>query len=377
MITKNRMLVLAAGLLLTAMGPALAEGEGWSWSVGPVYRGDMEVKFTGRSYVQEFGLHGANAYQQEPSGAASAAGYADRTYEDGFVNVDPGTVASGDGLTWFWGYESPAQYNAAADTLSFAAGSGGARLRHSVVSSTDLRGEDTMDAWGIGASAGRDLMTKGRVKVGIRVGGDVVWGIESTVRQSTYSERLSRETFSVVDVYDLEGVVPPAAPYAGTLDGPGPLIANIPGRRAETVTGGSSWTAENEVMLDLTIAIQELWVGPRVDVELAKGVTLFGTPYVSLTRVDARVERDEWFRAVYPDGRTDVLESWNDRKVDEELRFGVGVRAGARAQLSGPWFAELGVAYEKVDDLSIGIGPNNVEVDLSGYNVSAHVGRGF
>ena len=104
-------LALAAGLL-----PLAAQGGDVWLSAGPVWRGGMDVKFSGSSYAQTLGL---NTDVGVGIGAASA--YADRTYDDGYVNKDSslggGSVPN---TTWNWGYNTPGQYNAAApQTLTF------------------------------------------------------------------------------------------------------------------------------------------------------------------------------------------------------------------------------------------------------------------
>jgi hypothetical protein len=372
---RQHVSLFAVALMLIGCAAVLATEKNVWWSAGPVYRGDVELSVSGSSYVQQNKLHAASGAYQAPSGAGSASSYADRTYDDGFVAVDPGTIESGDGLTWYWGYSQAGQYNAAADTLTFTRG-GGRRVSVSTAVNAEWDDSDRMETWGVEFTAGGYLGEAGRATLGWQAGLGLLWNLDSRFSANTYSENISEQQFSIVDVYQLDGVVPPAAPYVGTYDGPGPLIPNRPSARQETVTGGTSWRAENEVRLDLDAAVQQLWVGPRLEAQAGKGVAVFCVPFVSLNRLEARYERDEWFYAVRGGQRTTIA-SWNNRVTDEQMLLGVGVRAGARVALSGAWFLDVGAGIESIESAETTIGPNTATLDLSGYSVVAQIGAAF
>lgn len=371
--TSTLLMVVAvlSGIAVLALGG----GGAWWWSVGPLYRGDMEISVSGTSYVQQNRVHAARGSYVAPNGVGSVSSFADRTYDDGFVAVDPGTIESGDGLTWFWGYVRPDQYNAAADTLSFSRG-GGSRVSVATTLNDALRDHDRMETWGVEMTAGRRLGKVGAAVVGVQAGLGFLWNLDSRLTGRTYAETISEKRFKVVDVYALDGVVPPPAPYQGTYDGPGPLIPNQPTARREVTTGGSTWRAENDVRIDLEAAVQQLWVGPRLELNAGKGVSVFCVPFVSLNRLEARYERDEWFYAIRNNQRT-TLASWHNRTTDEQWLLGVGVRAGARAKLGSSWFVDVVAGIESIETARTTLGPNEAALDLSAYSAMAQVGMEF
>ncbi len=358
------------------VGAVSAENGMWWWSVGPAYRGDMELTVKGSSYVQQNGLHAARGSYNSPLGQGAEPIYTDRVYDDGFVALDPGTIESGDGLTWYWGYTRPDQYNAAADTLTFRRG-GGSRVSVTTTLNGRLDDTDRLEAWAVEFTGGGRLTQRGQMSIGVQAGLGFLWNIDSRMSGRTYAETITEQRLAVVDVYQLDGVVPPAPPYSGTYEGPGPLIPNRPSARSEVVTGGTTWRAENEVRIDLDAAVQQLWAGPRFEWEAGKGMQVFCVPFVSLSRLEARYERNEWFCGIRADGAKTTLASWHNRTTDEQLLLGLGVRAGARVTLSGPWFLDVAAGYEAVESAETTLGPNTANLDLSGYTVLAQVGREF
>ena len=88
----------------------------------------MDAKVNGGSYVQEMGLHAAKPgrylpnvphvtlpYRYQPSDD-DISQYGNRSFDNGFVNMDPGTADPNTiepGLTWYWGYDHENQYNQA------------------------------------------------------------------------------------------------------------------------------------------------------------------------------------------------------------------------------------------------------------------------
>ncbi len=371
----SRWILGSAICILAVLLSFQASNAEWWWSVGPVYRGGMEVEFSGRSYVQELQIQGGRAYW-DLAGIGLPNEIGDRAYDNGFVNMDP--ITSFDGLTWFWGYQSAAQYVTEVPGGALWFSKDGVRQQtRSVVSSTSINSSDDMDGWGLGAVVGRNLAEQGNVRIGVNVGATALWDMESKKTESTYSEQFGLFSYMVVDAYPTFGQAIPVAPYEGTFFGLGPTIPNIPLRREEMETGRTFWRAENTVALSVNVALQELWFGPRLEMDVANDVSAYLTPFASVNRVEARLERKEDFALVYPDGRREVLQSWNDRKTDEEWLLGVGARAGARANLKNDWFVDVGVAYEWVDEMKAKIGPNQAKIDLNSYNAHVHVGRPF
>ena len=368
------MVVLVAVVLSFALKDALSADSGWWWSVGPVYRAEMDVEYSGSSYVQEQGVHAA-ASSSVDSGVGPADGYADRTYQDGFVNMDVATL--NDALTWYWGYANPAQYNAAADTLSFHGGNGGSRVARTTTMNETVDVTDDTEGAGVRAEFGRKVYGKGQISLDVCGGVQGIWNLENSQSGSTYSETITSRRYTVDDVYALEGVIPLPAPYEGTYNGPGPLIPNIPTSRQQQGGGGSSVTAENDIHIDTEADLESLWLGARASWKGNGPLVIFLQPFVSFNYLDLSAKRTEQFNKVYADGSVKTLNEWKDDESESEWLLGAGVSVGGRVSLNKDWFVDLSMMYENVEEGDVDVGPNTVTMDPSGYSVSLQIGRGF
>ncbi len=160
-------------------------------------------------------------------------------YLDGFVRLDSGTAETGD--TCNWGYQNASQFNGS--LLSFHGGDG-RRSEFNAGSGTEagvLGGElggnapfidiaymnPWRDAWSFGWQGGLSFFITdagGMLSTFAADGGRTDYGISYT------------------DVFELGTVIAPQAPYAGSIQGPGPLLPNIPVSRTpmEAVIGGET-----------------------------------------------------------------------------------------------------------------------------------------
>ncbi|MCD6338187.1 MAG: hypothetical protein J7M29_02240 [Verrucomicrobia bacterium] len=158
----------------------------------------------------------------------SAGGGVDREYDDGYVRVD--STGNQGGRTWNWGYENPAQVDLSNDAISM----------HAVTGMSAVQRKDITD----------DPHPGGEISVSRVIGkfGGALWGLEGGFGYTAVSLDDARSfgttITSVTDTFSLGGIVPPAAPYHGSFQGPGPKIGDEPARnvetRAVTVTGSRS-----------------------------------------------------------------------------------------------------------------------------------------
>jgi hypothetical protein len=319
------------------------------------------------------GLHAANPYKHSPAGNGELTTSADRIYDDGFVSMDPATDL--DSLTWYWGYDTASQYDAAADTLSFHL-SGGRQLTRTITQNDAANWDEDTDSAGVAVTAGRRLGTLLGLPVEICAGLQGAWGMGADVSGRLYSEAYVEKSFTTIDTYALDGVVPDAAPYVGTYDGPGALIPNTPTYRTQQVTGTRTWSAATEVDMDVDLALYECWIGPRVSAEITQRVGAFICPSLSLVLVDMEAERDEEFSAQYRDGSRKLISQWRDSASEQDVLFAVGLNAGLRVGLGGAWHADLSGSYSwATDDAEVAVGPNTVIIDPSGYTAAIQIGR--
>ncbi len=427
----NRLFLTIAVILAGVFVIRVQAGD-WSVSGGYVTRLGMDIDIRGSSHVQAQGIHAATPDLRLPakrqggppfrydSGTPDLAGYADRAFDDGLVFVDPGTADPNlPGLTWYWGYDNASQYRPSANALDF----------HRSVSGTDeqtltdvsfgeqvsrqtgrndaLALDDDVSGQGFGLTAGCGLYSKGMYDVEFCVGGGVLWGASSHTETSTYEERVRVDRIRVEDrfaytdthtyqdtyTYDTTGVVPPPAPYAGTYEGPGPLLPNLPSssRRAvmdsqrqtqstrlTSTEGSSTWTAANHVSFDVDSTACNLWLGPRLSINPCARLKVFATPSVSINCVNVDVDRLETFAANLADGRVRLLQTWTDSGNTWAWLFGAGLAVGADVPLMKGWFAGLQGGYDWVAGAAaVTVGPDRVSLDPSGYTLAGRLGVTF
>jgi hypothetical protein len=182
--------------------------------------------------------------------AAPAAGPAvNRGYSDGFVNVDSSGNAGS--RTWNWGYQHASQVSG--DTLlmhatSVTSGAGDSRnddpnLGFEVNYVRDL-GHESWGRWGIKAAFGYT---------------DINLGVGDPLRANAQL---------ITDTYQLYGVTPPLAPYAGSFSGPGTVIGSSPTRSivpgAATITGNRS----------LDASLYDFRLGPAVSLDITRRLSV-------------------------------------------------------------------------------------------------------
>lgn len=179
----------------------------------------------------------------------SAGGAVNRRYNDGFVNVDGSGNAGGQ--TWNWGYQHPSQVSG--DTL----------LMHATTTSSatgQSRNDDPIP--GIEFNYVRDL---GHEKWGR-------WGIKAAFGYTEMNLRdtdpMSASGRLITDTYQLHGVSPPMAPYAGSFSGPGAVIGSTPTR---SIAPGTTAIAGNRSM-DATLF--DFRLGPSVDFNIVKNLAI-------------------------------------------------------------------------------------------------------
>lgn len=171
-------------------------------------------------------------------------------YHNGFVRTDVSGNAGGQ--TWYWGYSEATQI--VGDTLN---------LSTAVESPSDgTVGEADGDfQGGFEVMYGREL---GRVHLGKR---QAPWGVEAGVTSLNTllktSDTYAGQVRVITDRYSLGGIVPPEAPYAGTFEGPGPLINATPFAQAEADAAGVA-----EVRTQIETLLVGLKVGPFIEIPI-------------------------------------------------------------------------------------------------------------
>lgn len=350
-----------AKLGLSSPSPAGGDWE-FSLSAGPAYRHLGDVRISGGYRSEGLALPsliGGNSLVAPPIGGPDVIG--DRTYNDGFVGQDAGTA--GDGSTWNWGYNDPAQVEG--DQLVFSAT--GFQSVFSEMRSAPAGGPTrTRDLEGGAPHLQFDARSPHRLgpfRVGFIAGMDFL-KTDRSLSFANFSQTQTREDYRLdyTDRYDLDGVVPPLSPYQGSVSGPGPLISNQPSTRTmnpvlvDTTTGIYS----NNVSSSFDLNALSLTLGPTLS--LARGRFAFAlSAGVSLNIYDWKARQDETLTA-----GTSTYAAWSDRNDGVKFRPGLYVQGEAGYQLTETigltGFARLDAA----ESFSFGAGPTSYKVDPRG-----------
>jgi hypothetical protein len=138
-------------------------------------------------------------------------------YDDGFVQTDSSGNAGGQ--TWNWGYQNASQVQG--DTLTMHGSSAAINAA-----------ENQSGNLGVGFD-----LAYGR-RLGTALGGK--WGLQAAFDFTTISihdsHPISGTGALISDKYSLGGITAPQAPYAGSFNGPGPLLGDSPTRTMSSQT---------------------------------------------------------------------------------------------------------------------------------------------
>ncbi|MEM9237191.1 MAG: hypothetical protein AAGB14_10465, partial [Verrucomicrobiota bacterium] len=194
----------------------------WQFGTGLMWRRIGEVSVTPN--LQRGGL--ADRFFTPNPAAGPANEPADRSYDDGFVNQ--GAATPGTGLTSFWGYQEDSQVSG--DSLSYSL-AGGLAL------DSPLPGRDDADSE---PAPFVEISYMVPVREGLWAG--MASNFSFLGLDGIVASRMGSSDVTTVDVFPLDGVIPPIAPYSGTFSGPGPLIPNLPANRSFRIdpNGGST-----------------------------------------------------------------------------------------------------------------------------------------
>jgi hypothetical protein len=350
------LLPVAGGLYLF---PTPAPAQNWWLDVGPAFRGSMEVKVSGSSYAEALGLNTDTGIGIGPAGA-----YADRTYDNGYVKVDPGTGKAGSlgaSGTWNWGYNANStlgQFNAGAGTLSF-----------------NRQGIPRYSALADGGS-GLPLSTSDPWSVDWVIGFQGFWGAEAKFREDA-------SLVDVTDTYNVAGITPTTAftdlnhrgtyggPFDATATPPYTVIPNLPASRMVSASASTA-AVPSSVDLQVNQDLYQFNLGPQIGLRLAKRLQLVASPTISLNILDLDARRSETFAY----GGT--VQQWSDRGGATEVYVGFGLTAGANLDLGRDWFTGIFGGYDwVVERVDFTVGPNRITADASGWVAGWVVGKRF
>ena len=265
-------------------------------------------------------------------------------YDDGYVRVDD--TGNALGQTSFWGYNSPAQYNASQQTLTF----------HSAQSFSTTGSATASD----GASFGFDLAYGGRLtRWGhAEIGWEFGFGLlpinikDSSTLQGTVTRKI--HSFST------GGIELPTAPYQGGSSGIGPTINDVATDITDLSVIGDTGpgTITGSRTLDTTLYVFRL--GPLVHWELSQRFAASFSAGPALGLVNGDLKYDEQVQA----GNTTGHNTGSVGGSDWVFGGYVGGTVMYHVVPNGDIY--LGVQYMPLGSSQISGGGREVKLDLSG-----------
>ena len=365
-----------------------SEGSPNLWfGIGPAVRGGMRIHTEGTSYVQMLGLHNTSAAAPltQPSGIGPTNNYADRTYDNGYVKLDPGTEnpsAANPSETWNWGFSDPAQYNANARTLSFQK-QGDPGYQSQV---QEPGGSGAFLGAGLQAEAGLRVYESIDWSLDICVGFQGIWNAKESFSTSTYSDQVRQVT--VTDTYDVSGIPAgsfPANGFHGTFLGPfdtppvvpSPQIPNIPESRTSSLSTPTS-SSYNQINFDVNQSLYQFSLGPQLTVLENEGLHVRVRPTISANIVDVSAQRTEIYVQTPAGGSSVILDRWSDSGSHVGISVGLGALGGLDLDLGKGFFTGAFGGYEWVaEKVNVPVGPNTLNADASGWVVGGLIGLRF
>lgn len=338
----------------------------WRISLGGISRSVNDITFhTGTR-------SSASLVPKQASSGADDVGAAGGIYDNGYVLADPGTATDGD--TWYWGYDSAEQIQG--DTLSF---SGDAGFETKYWRDTSLQDAESInsDETTFGPILQFDYFfaRKGGFAFGVLFNASYIT-LSEEGSASTFSDEQRWDTYSqqITDVYDLMGVIPPAAPYDGTYAGPGPLLPTTPSSRTLTTDKVDSDTmcAWNEIQESFDFDMTTLSLGVGGEHRFGAFVLSAAVgPTLNVINMDSTSR--ETLYGSRNGGPAWVLADWSDSNCDQELKSGLFVQAGFAAYVFKGMRLNLLGRYDWTEEVTSSVGPTEIEMDLNGFSAMATV----
>jgi hypothetical protein len=365
------LLVLSPAFAGDAKNPVSSGGD-WEFSLsaGPAVRtlGQVKINSGYRSggYLLP-SLVGPDSLTVPPVGDTGS--YADREYDDGYVRQDAGTPF--DGTTWHWGHDNASQVEG--DELVFHA-TGFQSIRDDGRSAPNAgpASKDTLD--GMAPHLQFDARSPyhlGPFRIGFSAGFDFMKADQS-LAFSNFSARQALDNYRLdyEDRFDLDGVIPPLAPYAGSIGGPGPLIGNVPVIRSITPVLISTDTGSfrNQVSSSIEIEALSFTFGPTFS--LRQGPLEFAVSSgVIVNLYDWSARQSESLDATTTAATTRVA-NWHESDSGTKVRPGlfaqaelsyavteqVGLGGFLRLDAAGEFRAQAGPTVYKIDPYGVTAG---------------------
>ncbi|MES2659176.1 MAG: hypothetical protein V4689_11210 [Verrucomicrobiota bacterium] len=283
-----------------------------------------------------------------PFTAQPLGGGVDYEYEDGFVRVDSADNLGGQ--TWNWGYQDNSQYQSA----------NGGSVDFSITNSLS-NGSAEEDS---NANLGVELTTyydMGAVGIpGLKERG-ATWGFRGGLHYARINVEnnnlISTDLTTLTDRFNLNGAVAPGAPYAGSFEGPGPLIDDSPIRSISA--GGQGLIAGSRT---LDIHLTTLNFGGYLEVPVTRKFDLLLEAGVSAAVASGSYEFDSYTSVNGVNGTTSQTSAGKDS--GNTVLPGAYLGMGGIYQLTPNWALQASGRFQYMDDLDLGDNGSSAELSF-------------
>lgn len=324
----------------------LPSAERSPWSVGFGYAPVFGLK------ADFSGLGGATSpFSPQPLG-----GGRDYEYDNGYVRVDSSGNAGGQ--TWNWGYADVSQYDS----------SGGGSIAMNQTSSLANGLVERHDE----AELGFEIHARYEAGTFSLPGTEAHWGFRGGFHYANVGidnrDALTSGLRVLTDRFDLNGMVPPLAPYSGTFGGPGPLVSDAPTRSFADV-GNALVTGTRT----LDVHLVTLTLGPWLEIPVAPSLGV--TVEAGLTAAVAS-GRYSFVSNTTITGLGTQTSAGRDSETD--LLLGAHLGLGLTYQVDPAWSAFLTGRYQFLPDFDLTANGSGASLDFgSAFLLSVGVIHSF
>ncbi|MEO8616063.1 MAG: hypothetical protein ABI600_13045 [Luteolibacter sp.] len=279
-----------------------------------------------------------------PAGAGNLSSFANRTYDNGFVNI--GAATPGTGLTTNWGMQSDNQISG--DSLNLTLSGGSAQTQPAAANDDE------------GYNAAPYLELSYLRPIGLNLVAGFASNLSLVRLGGRTGSRMDHSLVSIADHYALEEVIPPSAPYSGSFAGPGPLINNEPTTRDFIFTpdGSNSYQFSNDTDLYSLAFGGEIHWQPidSFNLGLGTGVVLNLADWTA-----------SW-NASIPNANGKGTSTVSGANDGEDFLWGLYLKGSAGYCINKQWSVEGFFRYDWNESLSNSVSPSSFELGLTGWS---------
>jgi len=389
---RGRAVVLALSLLpsLAVAGPSIENAKAppgidqksfsgrnrFSISAGWMWRETGGIDFHSGSRSQTLALpqlFGRAQTTVPPIGAPDSL--ADRYYTDGSVLMDTGTAV--DGSTSAWSYQRDAQVEGG--SLHYRANG----HRRESDAGRNARPPEDQAFDGSGGVPVIELGWERDMTPSVAIGARFQWSfldLDGSREQANFAAWQQGREYAVdfADRYDLQGVIPPEAPYEGAGLGFGPVIDNQPTSResGERQTAAGEARFFNRLHQSFDVKLNTLSLGPTLSGQFGP-VSLQAGAGFALNIIDWNASQAETLYLSRDGGRADASRHWTDGRSDTDFLPGFYLQGGLSWQMSSS-LSLIGFGrYDWSEGLDEPVGASTFSFDPGGWSAGVLFGWAF